>query len=134
MKRILAVAVLFLSLASKGQSLQTYEYGKHTLTGKVILKTLTHPVTGKPIKNAMVLELTKPVKFAPPLTDKDDDTAITKEIRIYGDVTKNVDPNVTYKKLIGKKVAVTANYVFAPSGNYPLLVNIIEDFSYRIIE
>jgi len=134
MKHLLWFCCIFLSFVSAGQNLKSYRYGKISLTGKVILKDLRHPVSGKTIKNAMVLLLPQPVKFIPNAGTEEEDTATTREIRIYGDVTKNTDPNVKYKAMIGKKVIITANYEFAPSGNYPLLVNIIEDFSYKIIE
>jgi hypothetical protein len=134
MKYILSVIFVFLSLISVGQNLRTYNYGRHSLTGKVVLKDLTHPISGKTIKNAMVLVLPQPVKFIPDSSSEEEDTATTKEIRIYGDLTKNINPNVKYKAIIGKKVIITADYEFAPSGNYPLLVNIIEDFSYEIIK
>jgi hypothetical protein len=132
MKYILIISFVFFSLMSVAQNLRTYKYGQNTLTGKVTLKDLKHPVSGKIIKNAMVLILPQPVTFIP--VSEEEDTATTKEIRIYGNMTKFVNPNVKYRKLIGKKAAITANYVFAPSGNYPLLVNIIEDFNYKIIE
>ena len=134
MKNILAAFFLLVSFVSKGQNLSTYQFGQHTLTGKVILKNLRHPITDKTIKNAMVFVLPKPVKFVVGPKDEEGYDVTTREIRIYGDVEKNVDPNVKYKNLIGKKVAITADYVFAPSGNYPLLVNIIEDFTYKILK
>lgn len=116
------------------QNLRSYTYGRHTLIGRVILKNLVHPISGKTIKNAMVFVLPKSVKFISDPTDEDSGDATTKEISIYGDLTeKYVDPNVKYKELIGEKVAITANYVFAPSSNYPLEVNIIEDFTYKIL-
>lgn len=130
MKHLLILFLVFLSLTSVAQNGRTYKYGRNTLTGTVMLEDLKHPVTAETIKNAMVLVLPQPVTFIP--AEEGDDTATTTEIRIYGDVRKLIDPNVKYKKLIGKKVAITANYVFAPSGNYPLLVNIIQDFRYKI--
>ncbi|MDB5232387.1 MAG: hypothetical protein JWN76_3192 [Chitinophagaceae bacterium] len=132
MKYPAIIFFLFLSFMCSAQNLRTYKYGRNTLTGKVILKDLKHPVSGKTIKNAMVLILPQPVTFIP--AGQEEDTATTREIRIYGLLNKFVNPNVKYKKLVGKKVAITANYVFAPSGNYPLLVNIIDDFRYKIIE
>ncbi|KAA5534456.1 hypothetical protein F0919_07475 [Taibaiella lutea] len=134
MKYLLITFFLFFSLTSIGQSLRSYNYGKLSLTGKVVLKDLRHPINGKVIKDAMVLVLPQPVKFIPNPESEEEDTATTREIRIYGDIMKNVNPNMKYKAIIGKKVTITANYEFAPSGNYPLLVNIIEDFSYKIIE
>ena len=133
MKYIFSIPILLLSFACAGRNLRTYVYGPRVLTGTVVLKTLKHPVTGKAIKNAMVLVLPEPVRFVPAPSDEEGDTVVTREIRIYGDVTKNISPNVTYRAAINKKVEINGNYVFAPSGNYPLLVNIIEAFSYKIL-
>ncbi|UAY50933.1 hypothetical protein [Ferruginibacter albus] len=134
MKNVLFVFSLLLSLVCQGQNLPTYQYGQHTLSGKVILKNLRHPITGKTIKNAMLFVLPQSVTFIADTTDEFSSDATTKEIRIYGDVQKNVNPNVKYKSLIGKRVAITADYIYAPSGNYPLEVNVIEDFTYKILQ
>ncbi len=131
MTKILFLALCFTaSIAVHGQGIQTLSFGNNTLSGKVILKTLTHPVKGTAIKNAMVLKLAKKVKFKA-VAETDEDVT-TDEIRIYGDVTKDVNPNIKYKILINRQVTITANIVYAPSGNYPLLANIIEDFTYKL--
>lgn len=87
-------------------------------------------MTEKPIKNAIVLKLPYLIKFTS--TDPYEEDVITDEIRIYGDVSKVTNPNKEYKHLINQQVTITASIVFAPSGNYPLLANIIEDFNYKI--
>lgn len=132
MKFVFTAILITLSFFAQVQVQKEMPFGKHTLTGKVILKTLIHPVTEKPIKNAMVLKLPYPIKFT--ATDLMEEDVITDEIRIYGDVLKVKDPNTTYKALINKEVKITAIIVYAPSGNYPLLANIIDDFSFTIIK
>ncbi len=112
------------------QNISTVSYGKNTLSGRVILKTLVHPIKGTLIKNAMILKLNNKIKFK--ATEEDEKDVITDEIRIYGDVTKLVNPNKKYKSLIGKRVTIIGNFVYAPSPYYPLPVNIIEDFIYVI--
>lgn len=132
MKALFTALLITITFFVHGQAQKTLQFGKNTLTGTVILKTLIHPITEKPIKDAMVLKLPYKVKFT--ATDELADDVITDEIRIYGDVQKVKDPNTVYKALINKQVEIKANIVYAPSGNYPLLANIIEDFSYTIIK
>jgi hypothetical protein len=129
-KKIILTLCLVTSLTLCAQNIRTLSFGKNTLTGTVILKTLIHPIKETPLKNCMVLKLNEKVKFK--ATYEGEDDLITDEIRIYGDEIKGVVPNVKYKNLINKKVIITANIVYAPSGNYPLLANIIEDFTYKI--
>jgi hypothetical protein len=132
MKHILMVlSLFFVAFQVKAQEIQTLVYGKNTLIGKVILKDLKHPKTGKTIKNALVFKLPKKVQFKAKSPDESD--TVTDEIRIYGDVNTVKNPSQTYKALINKKVEISANFVFAPSYYYPLLVNIIDDFEYKIV-
>lgn len=105
--------------------IETLYFGENVLNGKVILKNLIHPVKGTVIKDAMILLLPNKVKF---IGDEGEST-ITNSIRVYGNL--NSDPNIVYKDLINKNVIIKANVVFAPSGNYPLDANIIEDFTYE---
>lgn len=114
------------------ENIQILPFGKNTLTGKVILKNFVHPIKQTPILNAMVLKLDKKVKFK--ATSEDENDVITDEIHIYGDIQKSpyVDSNIKYKTLINKRLTINANVVYAPSGNYPLLANIIEDFTYKL--
>jgi len=132
MKALFTTLLITFTFFVHGQAQKTLPFGKNTLTGTVMLKTLIHPITEKPIKDAIVLKLPYKVKFT--ATDELADDVITDEIRIYGDVQKVKDPNTVYKALINKQVEIKANIVYAPSGNYPLLANIIEDFSYTIIK
>jgi hypothetical protein len=133
MKQICIVLLLLsATFQMKAQEMQSLFYGQNTLSGKVILKDLKHPKTGKIIKNALVFKLSKKVQFKTQSTDESDVT--TDEIRIYGDVNKVKNPSRTYKALVNKKVEISANFTFAPSSYYPLLVNIIDDFDYKIVK
>ena len=66
-------------------------------------------------------------------SDLMEEDVVKDEFRIYGDVLKVKGPNTTYKALSNNDGKITANIVYAPSGNYPLLVNIIEDFGYTTV-
>jgi hypothetical protein len=132
LKQVRIILFLMFFVAShflaQAQEIQSLFYGQNTLSGKVILKDLKHPKTGKTIKNALVFKLSQKVQFKAQSTDESDVT--TDEIRIYGDVHKIKNPSRTYENLVNKKVKITANFTFAPSSYYPLLVNIIDDFEY----
>ena len=134
MRKILTVLFVFSSFCSISQNLRTYKYGQNTLIGKVFLKTLKNPSNDELIKNALVLVLPKSVTFIPSTKSDDGNKTTTRFIRIYGDVQKEFNPLIKYKNIIGKKVSITANYIYAPSWHYPLPVNIIEDFNYKILK
>lgn len=121
-------------VSSDDENIQILSYGKNTLTGTVILKNFVHPIKETPILNVMVLKLDKKIKFKS--TGDDGGDVITDEIGIYGDLQKSpyINPNIKYKTLINKRVTITANIVPAASGYYPLDANIIEDFTYKLIE
>ena len=129
-KLIIAIICILGSITVGAQTFKTISYGQNILSGKVILKNLRHPINGTIIKNAMLLKLPQKLKFKAEMEDEMD--VVTDEIRIYGDVIKNIDPNKKYKALINRQVVITANIVYAPSPYYPVLVNIIEDFKYKI--
>jgi hypothetical protein len=119
-------------ISDDDENIQILSFGKNTLSGTVILKNFVHPIKETPILNKMVLKLDKKIKFKS--TGDDESNLITDEIAIYGDIQKSpyINPDIKYKMLINKKVSITANIVYAPSGNYPLDANIIEEFTYKL--
>jgi hypothetical protein len=121
-------------VVKKNAQRETIYFGKNTLTGKVILKNLIHPVNGSVIKNAMVLKLPQKIRIKAGEDSDGEPDVITDEIEIYGNLDSNTNPNIKYKNLINKNVEITADISFAPSGNYPLLANITEDFEYKILK
>lgn len=131
----LTLFLISFSIVANAQQMQELYYGVNTLTGTIVLKTLMHPIYETPIKDCLVLKLSKKVKFiGEPVSDELD--VITDEIRIYGstlDDVKSVDPELEYKKLINKRVSVKANIFYAPSGHYPLLANMGRIISFKII-
>jgi len=116
------------------EEIETLYWGSNVLTGKVIIKNLVDPrfTDGREFKNQVVLKLPHKVTFISTGQNEYEGEETTDEIQIYGDLTNYVDPKIKYKDLINREVTITANIVFAPSGNYPLLANIIEDFTYEI--
>jgi hypothetical protein len=127
--------LLFSSDKISAQKIQNLNFSQNTLTGKVILKTLLHPIKEIPIKNCLVFKLDKKVKFIAE-ADSDEADVVTDEIRIYGASNtedKYVNPNIIYRNLINKRVTINAVIYFAPSGHYPLLANMSEIISYKII-
>ncbi len=109
-----------------GNEIETRYFGENVLEGKVILKNLIHPLKRTVIIDAMILLLPNKVKFI----GTEGETTVTNSIRIYGNLNSN--PNIVYKNLINKEVIIKADVVFAPSGNYPLDANIIEEFAYEL--
>ena len=101
------------------------------IKGKVILQDLVHPVTEEIIKNCLVLKLEKNTKFIGEVDAEGD--VYADVIRIYGDVQNSVPPEKRFAELINKNVILDAKLTYAPSGNYPLLANIVDDFKFKII-
>lgn len=134
MKKILLFFIIICPISITNAQIKVIHFGKNTLTGKVILKNLIHPVNESVLKNSMILKLPQKIRIKPDENTDFEDDIITDEIRIYGNIYENTNPNIKYKNLINKKVEITANIVYAPSGNYPLQANIIEDFKYKIIK
>lgn len=137
MKYILLFFCFFLLSIDKinAQKIQNLNFGQNTLTGKVILKTLFHPIKETPIKNCLVFKLDKKVKFIAEADSYEADV-VTDEISIYGTSNtegKYVNPNIMYRKLINKRVKIKAEIYFAPSGHYPLLANMNEIIGYKLI-
>jgi TonB family protein len=134
MKKLLTITFFIaLSTVVNAQQIQKLHFGENILTGTVILKTLMHPLKETPIKNCLVFKLDKKVKFfAEPGTDESD--LVTDEIRIYGSLTSKISPNITYQKLINKKVTIKAVIFFSASGQYPLAANMEEIIAYKIMQ
>ena len=133
--KIIILFVVINLFGANAQQVAKLNYGKNTLKGKIILKTLIHPLNETDIKNCMVLKLDQKVMFNGN-TEFGEGEVITDEIHIYG-VQNSTSNNYTtikkYNSLINKKVIVKANVYYAPSGFYPLLANINELISYKII-
>jgi len=132
----LTLFLISFSIVVNAQQMQKLHYGVNTLTGTIVLKTLMHPIYETPIKDCMVLKLSKKVKFIAETDSYDESDIITDEISIYGstlDDVKSVEPELLYKKLINKRVSVKANIFYAPSGHYPLLANMGRIISFKII-
>jgi hypothetical protein len=126
------IIIFFLVISlfrANAQQVVKLNYGINTLKGKIILKTLIHPLNETDINNCMVLKLDQKVMFNGN-TEFGEGEVITDEIRIYG--VQN-STSKQYNSLINKKVIVKANVYYAPSGFYPLLANINELISYKII-
>lgn len=134
MKLTILICLLLKVSISFGQNPDSCYYGKQTIIGKVILVDLKNPVTEKPIKNAMVLKLSKPITFIPRGEDFDESKAKVNMIRIYGCLNCNEKPEIKYKNLINKTVKITADFSYALSGHYPLDVNIVDKFEFKILQ
>jgi hypothetical protein len=138
MKFYIQIFFLFAFKMTFGQNIPSYEFFKvNSLTGRVVLKTLRSDITNKPIKNCLILELPKYVTFIPPKDTKEDECdcseITTKEIHIVINHSL-IYQGSKYNKLIGKNVTIKAKIDYAPSGHYPLLVNILDDFEYKILQ
>jgi TonB family protein len=134
MKKLLTITFFIaLSTVVNAQQIQKLHFGENILTGTVILKTLMHPLKETPIKNCLVFKLDKKVEFiAKPETDESD--LVTNEIRIYGSLTSKISPNITYQKLIDKKVTIKAVIFYSSSGQFPLAANMGEIIAYKIMQ
>jgi hypothetical protein len=133
--KMIAFLLVLNILIAEAQQIEKLNYGLNTLKGKIILKTLIHPLNETEIKNCMVLKLNQKVMFIGN-SEFGEGEAITDEIRIYGvqnSTSNNATTNNKYKSLINKQVIVKATVYYAPSGYYPLLANINEFISYKVM-
>jgi hypothetical protein len=135
MKHLLPLLLTFCACTALAQNHATCYYGQNTLQGMLIYKDLIHPARLDTIKNALVLDLPQPILFKPDSAGKGyDDTATTRYIRVYSNVSATQPAELRYKTLIGRPITVTANFKCSPSLDYTLPVNINEDFRYKLIK
>lgn len=131
----LSILLLLILISCSTDKQKTNQGTEGWLKGKVILKDLIHPVQETVLKNCLVLQLDETKTFELLQYTNTDKVKITaNEIRIYGNLENEEPPEQRFSHLIDKKVIIKAEVEYAPSGNYPLLVNIIDDFEYKIIE
>lgn len=133
MKLLLSTLLTACAFSAVAQNPAACYYGQNTLQGKLIYRDLIHRVRLDTIKHALVFELPQPVLFKPDSAGKGfDDTVTARYIRVYTDVNSAQPAELRYKPLIGKTIAITANFRCSPSMDYTLPVNITEDFKYKI--
>ncbi|WP_342644644.1 hypothetical protein [Mucilaginibacter sp. CSA2-8R] len=135
MKYLLVLLLSVCACTAMAQNPAACFYGTNTLQGKLIYKDLIHPVRLDTIKHALVFELPASILFkANSAGTGYEDSTTARYIRVYSDANGTTPAELRYKPLIGKPIAITANYRCSPSMDYTLPVNINEDFKYKLIK
>jgi hypothetical protein len=94
-----------------------------TLTGKLVVMTLEHPIREEPLENSLVFKISREVMFKAKEGEDANDSLVDK-IGIYEDNIQSKEELLAkYKNIIDKDITINASIYFAPSGNYPLLAN-----------